>query len=281
MKHIIILSIIALFVSACSSGGASDADVNYRDTVTVAVTPTLDCLPLFVAQETGIADSMQCLLRLQTHNAYADCDTAIIGRSADAAFSDNVRSEALRTAFAQKQAKRKRKDTLCIFPHDNLQLYMFTNVKARIKEAKQLTDKMVACDRKSSEAVLARQVLDSVGLKDDKTFIVEMLNVNTRVKMINANIMDAIIVPEPQASIVRSNGHKEIVKATTVNGKKPGCLVTRRNTRLITDIYNRACDSINKNGIHHYDSILIKRLAIPKENVKNVADCKLKKITAK
>lgn len=264
-----ILTILTLTFSlfSCSSKKA-EVKTNYKDTIYVAVTPTLDCLPLIVAKEAGITDSRQHCILLQYHSSKADCDTALAGGSVSAIFTDYVRANNIKANWVkmvrQKRGKKAKIDSLSIFPNDNLQLYLFTNYKARLNEAKQLTDKMIAVDRNSSEAVMAQHVLDSVKLSNEKAFLVNVLNYNVRRDMITSNIMDAVVLPEPYASVIRKAGHKSIYSTAHQNGNAIGCIVATRNAAVIKHVYNLGCHAINTAGIHGYDSILVKNLRVPK-----------------
>lgn len=244
--------------------------------VKIAVTPTLECLPLFVAEEIGIADEMGINLILKAYPAHADADTAVINGSVDAALTDYVHAEYIRQRFIPG---KKDKDTLQILPHRNMQLYLFTGRKSRIREAKQFTDKIIAVDRKGADAVLAQTLLDSVKLVDDKAFLVNILNLNVRQKMLNANTVDAAVLAEPYATQARKIGHRSLVSTGTIRDKHAGAIVMRRNAALILDAYNRACDSINKNGIHAYDSIMQRRFTIPAQYIHDIPNHDFKKLT--
>lgn len=271
MKQILsTLLLAALLMSACGSDNntKNTATTDTNPVVAIAVTPSLDCLPLYVAQEIGIADSMQVRLVLQAHDAKSDCDSALINGSVVAAVTDCVHAD-----FISKQL-----DTLTIIPHDNLQLYLYANVRSRVREAKQLADKMVAVDRKGATALVARHVLDSVKLVEGKAFLVEMHNMHLRQKMILANIMDAVVVPEPYSTVIRMAGNKSLYSTGHVDGKAIGCVAARKNVTTVRNLYNRACDSINKNGIHRYDSILVKRMNISAAQAAAIPNHKYKKL---
>lgn len=282
------LLLTALLMSACGSDNntKTTTTTDTNPVVAVAVTPSLDCLPLYVAQEIGIADSMHIRLVLQAHPAKSDCDSALIHGSVVAALTDCVHadfiSQQLKALQAKKSAKGKKNntpaDTLTIIPHDNLHLYLYANSRSRIREAKQLTDKMVAVDRKGATALVARHVLDSVQLVEGKAFLVEMHNMHLRQKMILANIMDAVVVPEPYSTVIRMAGNKSLYSTGHVAGKSIGCVAARKDITTIRNLYNRACDSINKNGIHRYDSILVKRMNITTTQAAAIPNHKYKKL---
>ncbi|MDD7124191.1 MAG: hypothetical protein PUH87_04365 [Bacteroidales bacterium] len=284
-RDIVLFLFVLLSLLSCTSDNEPSVTTTNRQTVTVAVTPTLDCLPFLVARDCAIADSMGIELVLIECGALADCDTALISGHASAIMSDYVRAASLRDKWARLMSsqtageKQKRTagdktvtasvDSLVVFPHQNSHLYMFVNRKSRIREARQMADKMVAVDRYGADAALAAYVLDSVGLTG-KTYLVQMQNINTRVMMIENNMMDVAVVSEPYATLLRKTGHKQIYSAAHVKSENVGCLIARKNHQRIRDMYNRACDSITKNGLHHYDSLLIRFSGVPPKAVETM-----------
>lgn len=280
--YLILTATMLTTFGACSADDDVKDDTIYKDTLAVAVTPTLDCLPLFVAQEIGITKDQGHYLVLQGHFSKADCDTALAGGSVSAIFTDFGRADNLvanwKKLVAEKRGKKAKADSLTLIPHDNLHLYFFTNAKARIKEAKQLTDKMVAVDRKSAEAQMAQYVLDSVKLTSDKTFLVQMLNLRTRQTMLLNNTMDAAVLSEPQATIARKAGHKSVYSSGHHAKRAFGCIVASGKATLVKQLYNMACDSINKNGLHAYDSVLVRRCGVPAKIVSAIPNHKFEKV---
>lgn len=309
MKQLLfILIILGTTLSSCSSDKDSKnlADDKVKK-VNVAVTPTLDCLPLFVAHEIGLDKEMGMMLILQSHSSKAECDSALIGGSADAIFTDYVRAENLKSEWVKRsleylavqienESKRRRikakekasrtaevrkraaNDSLYIFPHSNTQLYFFTNSKSRLREAKQLVDKVVGVDRQGADAQMAQHLLDSVKMADEKVFLVQMQNYNIRQKMLLNNTLDAAVLTEPYATQAKSLGHRSLYSAYTVKSKNVGCMMSKRHDSLIRDAYNRACDSINKNGIHAYDSVMNKYFTIPQAAIKAIPAHRFHKI---
>lgn len=320
-----ILCLCGIILTSCSSSENDGNTVKAKKSaMTVCVTPSLDCFPLYVAVETGLDVEMGYPIDLIEYLSKADCDSALVGGVADAMMTDDAHANSVKSGWvemkrryilaaiekekkllAEKQKSRKGKnkakkkkdnqkeeyakrikewvkkagaDSLYIFPHDNLQLYLFTNQKSRLKEAKQLTDRIIAVDRQGTDAAMARYVLDSVKIAADKCFLVQIQKYDVRMKMLLVNSMDACVLPEPQATVARKMGHKSIYSGGTVNGKKAGCLFVRGNADKLRQLYNRACDSINKNGIHHYDSIMQKRYTIPVPVIPHVPKHKFQKL---
>ena len=100
----------------------------------IAVMPTLDCLPLYVARQYGLFEKLGADVRLKFFMAQMDCDTALAGGSVEGAMTDLVR--------AVRLSKQGVPLTYKIATDAYWQL--ITNRNARIKTLKQLDDKMVA-----------------------------------------------------------------------------------------------------------------------------------------
>ena len=267
----IILCNILCFIS-CSSDKKSDAQHGkYKDTIYVAVTPTFDCLPIIIAKEAGVSDSRDHNIIIKYFNSKSDCDTALAGGSVSAIFTDYMHAARLKENWKemvrQRRGKKAKPDSLSIFQHDNLQLCLLTNFKARINEAKQLTDKMIALERKSPEALVAQHVLDSVHLSGDKTFLINVQSYPVRKNMLFNNIMDAVVLPEPYAAEARKAGHKSIYSTSRMDDKPFGNMVATRHVAVIKHMYNLGCHALNSTDIHNYDSILIKNLGVSKGDI--------------
>lgn len=222
----------------------------------VAVMPTLDCLPLFVAKECEIYDTARLDLRLRYFTAQMDCDTAVVGGSVEGVVSDLVRTERL-----------KREGTLLEYVSStNAYWQLFTNYRARIKRVDQLGDKMVAMTRFS-----ATDFLTDIAISGVKTssivFRIQVNDVNVRLAMLLNNEMDAMWLTEPQATAARIAGNHSIFdsrdcklqlgvlafRSDVMNDKQ-----RKRQIEAMTEAYNAACDSLNIYGVAHYCDVLLK-----------------------
>ena len=103
ITHIRTLAYILLvtLLLACNSKGdapkTQDKKLTPADsTLLIAVMPTLDCLPLYVAEASGLFENQHINVRLVKYNAQMDCDTALLRGRVHGAFTDLVRAEHLR-----------------------------------------------------------------------------------------------------------------------------------------------------------------------------------------
>lgn len=223
----------------------------------IAVMPTLDCLPLYVAREYKWFCDGKTDIRLKYFTSQIDCDTAILNGRVEGAVSDLVR------------VARMNKSGAKVKPQIATAAYwqLFTNRNSRIRQLNQLDDKMVAMTRYSVTDMLADHVVDSAKLKSERVFKVQINDVNVRLQMLLNNEMDAMFVTEPQATLARLAKHKVLLDTRKMNWhmgviafrEKPMKDVDRkRQYDVFVKAYNQACDSINKNGIARYAHLMEK-----------------------
>lgn len=222
----------------------------------VGVTPTMDCLPLFVALDDSLFRREGIDVRLKMRQAQMDNDTAFAGGSVEGMASDLVRTERLRRLGTPVR----------YVAATNACWQLVTNPKARLKERSQLGDKMVAMTRWS-----ATDWLTDVALKGVKTtamvYRVQINDVGVRLRMMLNNEMDALWLPEPQATEARLFGapvlydtRKHDIRLGVVAFREQSLADGRRQKQLrgFLKAYDMAVDSINKHGVGHYAGIISK-----------------------
>ena len=104
----------------------------------IAVMPTLDCLPIFVAKDHEMFDTAVDI-RLKYFTAQMDCDTAIMNRRVEIGITDVVRAERMMKAGTPVR----------YFAGTNAYWVLVSNRQQRISQLKHLDDKMVAMTRYS------------------------------------------------------------------------------------------------------------------------------------
>lgn len=235
----------------------------------IAVMPTLDCLPLYVAREYKWFCDGKTDIRLKYYTSQIDCDTAILNGRVEGSVSDLVRVARMNSRGAKLKAQ--------IATAAYWQL--ITNRNSRIRELKQLDDKMVAMTRYSVTDMLTQYVVDSAKLANEKVFRVQINDVNVRLQMLQNNEIDAIFATEPQATLARQAKHKVLLD-TRKMGWNMGVITFRdkpmkdvdrkRQYDVFVKAYNQACDSINKNGIARYADLVQKYCHIERAQIDSI-----------
>lgn len=281
MKHLIIVIVGLLLVVACGQSYEETkriANENRREALRrdsaalkVAVLPTLDCLPLYVAEYYQLFDTIRGGVRLKHFTAQMDCDTAMERGRVEGTVTDLVRAIRM-----QQRGTKLRYVTVT-----NAYWQLITNRNARIHQLKQLDDKMVAMTRFSFTDMMTDKVRDSVKLAEERVFKVQINDVNVRMLMLQNNEMDALWMTEPQASMARMMKH-QVVFDSRKTKIQPGVVVFRekemrhperaKQLQLFVNAYNQACDSINKNGFKHYRDLIMRHCNVRKEVVDSLPD---------
>lgn len=232
----------------------------------IAVMPTLDCLPLFVAKERQFFSQNGTDVRLKMFTAQMDCDTAIIQGRVEGTVTDLVRAERMRKLGTQ----------LCYETSTNAYWQLYSNRLARISKLSQLDDKMLAMTRYSVTDLMADFLADSAKLNTDRLFKIQINDVYIRLKMLTGNEIDAVLLTEPQATQARLARHHLLLDSRKVP-MKMGAIAFRedmmkdttrqRQLEVFRKSYNQACDSLARYGIGAYRSIVEKYCKLPENQV--------------
>lgn len=236
----------------------------------IAVMPTLDCLPFFIAKDHQLFDTIVDI-RLKRYTAQMDCDTAMMRGRVEGVVTDLVRAE--RMIHSGTPMK--------YVASTNAYWLLISNRKQRITQLKHLDDKMLAMTRYSVTDFLGDLAVDSAKLKTERVFRIQINDVNIRLKMLENNEMDALFLTEPQATQALLGKHK-ILLDTRQEDIRMGVIAFRtkgmddQNRKKQMEVflkgYNAACDSINKFGVRHYKDVIRKYYSVSEPALKQLPD---------
>lgn len=234
----------------------------------IAVMPTLDCLPLYLAKEKHYFDTLGIDVRLKRFNAQMDCDTALAGGSVEGAVTDLVRASRL----------NQKGTSLDFVSSTNAYWTLVANHKARLKKTDQLGDKMIAMTRYSATDFLTEKALQGVKTSA-QVFKIQINDVNIRLSMLLNNEMDALWLTEPQATIALAAGHGKLYDSRDTgvslgviafSHKKISDERRQQQMKAFLTAYNRACDSISNRGLSHYQDILTKYYGLTTKQIQSL-----------
>lgn len=241
----------------------------------VGVLPSLDCLPVYVAKEEGLFDSLDVDIRLRHFDARMDCDAAMASGKLQGAFSDIVSCQRLvKQGVALKYATST-----------NAYWILVSNRLARIKHIRQLKDKMMAMTRYSATDLLGDYAVDSVKIPSDEVFRIQINDPGVRLGMLLNNEMDAMFLSEPHATTARINKHVQLMDSRdkdlwlgVVALRRADLADKRRSNQAEAFIkgYDKACDMINRNGVKHYSDVICKYCNVDAKTVAALPDIKYK-----
>ncbi|MBQ7511152.1 MAG: ABC transporter substrate-binding protein [Prevotella sp.] len=232
-------------------------DAQRRDSAAlkIAVMPTLDCLPLYVARHYQLLDTLRGGVRLKYYTAQMDCDTAFERGRVEGMVTDLVRA----ARIAGRGTKVR------YVAATNAYWLLVTNRNARIRQPRQLTDKMVAMTRYSATDLLTDGMVERAHMDGEHLFKLQVNDVNVRLQMLQNNEIDALWLTEPQATMALQYRHVAIDDSRRA-GVRLGVLAFREQEMrhperasqlaLLVKAYDQACDSINKHGVRYYGSLI-------------------------
>lgn len=283
MKKIVLVMLSVVLLAGCGQSYEEAKEQSAREramhqrkdslALKVGVLPTIDCLPMFIIKERAWIDTAKADVRFRDMESHIAADDALRRGKIEGSVTDIVRAERM----------KRQGLALTYVASTPLSWQFITNKKARIKELKQLTDKMIAVSRFSATAMLADMAVDSSRLKSEVVFRVQVNNPQIRLKMLLNNEMDAVLLPEPQATVARLAGNPVIMDAKNKDLRMGAIVFTdkamndsRRRSQIdaFVKAYNQACDSINRYGIASYAGIIKKYMDVDDRTVRSLPKVK-------
>jgi len=284
MKRINYLLILAVLMLV--SCGKSDKELQaerqaqklaereaYQKAYKIAVMPTIDCLPAYLLKDSLLYDSAKVDIRLCRFNAQMDCDTAMIGGSVQAAFSDLVRTERL---------KHRNKVLMHYLTDTNLNWQLIADKGSKLKKLSDLSDKIIAMTRYSGTDLLTDMVVKKAKPKY-QVFRVQINDVLVRLAMLQNHEIDAYWFAEPQVTKALSADNNSLFNSKDA-GVHLGVVaimdkVHRQDEEAVfVDAYNKAVELINKNGVKYYSALIQKYMKVDEAVVRALPDIKYTKI---
>lgn len=289
MKKILCIIFACVLLASCSESFEEKQRISRAERIRLAkedsaalkigVLPTMDCLPLYVAKERRLFDTLGVDIRLKPYNSQIDCDAALLKGRIEGSVTDLVKGEGM-----------KQKGTALRYATATSARWQFVaNRLSRINELKQLTDKLVAMARFSATHLLAELCIDSARLKRDDVFLVQINDPNICLKMLQNNELDAMLLPEPQATSARL-WKNPVLFDTEQRDIRLGVIAFRekvlqgkersRQYAAFLKGYNAAVDSINRYGIQSYAPLVKKYMKVDEKTIRQLPKIKYTHIVA-
>ena len=245
----------------------------YQKAYKIAVMPTMDCLPAYLLKDSLLYDTAKVDIRLCRFNAQMDCDTAMIGGSVQAAFSDLVRTERL---------KHRNKVLMHYLTDTNLNWQLIADKDSKLKQLSDLSDKIVAMTRFSGTDLLTDMAVKKAKPKY-QVFCVQVNDVLVRLAMLQNHEIDAYWFAEPQITKALSADNNSLFNSEDA-GVHLGVVAIMDKVRrqdeeaAFAAAYDKAVEQINKNGVKYYSALIQKYMKVDESVVRALPDIKYTKI---
>ena len=243
-KHSLLAIIATIMLASCSHKQEAtqfEADSTSIDTTVmrIAVMPAMNCLPVYYAEKTGLADSLSVEMKLLRYQAQMDIDTAIVNKHVDIAYTDLIRCTRL-----SKQV------SLTPFASCDEALSLISLKTKRVKQINQMKEQMIAVSRLSATDYWTDRLLDSTRTSYDDIYRPQVNEVWLRAEMLRQGLIDAAMMGEPYATWMTMLGHKRLFQS---KGKQPRLYawaarssVSKRQQKAFLDLLKEATDRMSK-----------------------------------
>ena len=115
---------------------------------------------------------------------------------------------------------------------------------------------MMAMTRYSATDMLSDLVVDTAKLKPERVFRIQVNDIGVRLGMLQADIMDAMFLPEPQATVGRNLKGKVLLDTRKLDLWLGTIAFQADSLKGFTKAYDRAVDSLNESGMKNYRQLM-------------------------
>ena len=241
LLYIILPFIVAGLFSCNNNDNKTAADYD-STALHLALVPTMDNLPLYYAQETGIFDSLGLNIELLTYSSAMDCDTAFTNGETDGVVSDIVKANIWRSNG----------DSVKVVMRTDLNLFLMSTHSSRIKSVNNIKEKIMAITRNSALDYMADKVMEHIKLPLLQLNKPQINDIALRCKMTDQNQYDGAFLPEPYAMEAENNGAHRLISSSELIGNLSAVIfhdsiVSKRNDdiRKLVEGYDIAVKRLN------------------------------------
>lgn len=214
--------------------------------LSLALAPTMDCLPFYYAEASGIYKSLGLKVKIHSSLSQFDRDTALLGNSADGILSDLIRT----------QYYTGKGHALSVVMRTNGKWALVASKSSRLRDVNKLKKRMIGVARLSASDFHCEKIITASGIKYEDVFRPQVNDLRLRTSMLDENQIETAVLPEPFATVAQMHGHK--VLRMLPQTQETGCLTFRRKSlnnthkaaavRLLIEGYRQATDSLNNKG---------------------------------
>lgn len=233
-----------LFVSCHKEAPQQKKKVNPDKVVRVGLVSTLDALPLMVAKEWGILDSLGIDVDVSVYKSQLDAEQALAAGKVDMAMSDMFR-----VGWWQSQ----RKPVAYMF-NTSRPMVIVPSKALRINNMSQLDDRMIAIANHSVSDYYAKKLVEGISKRNGQILYPSINDPEVRLNMLLANQLDAVLLSPLQAYKSQAEGYKSLKVDTKspegFTGFAVNTIAMHKKSRLINKIesaYNLAVGRLHKN----------------------------------
>ena len=259
----ILLSVFALL--SCNSG--KKQNVEEVETLTIGVMPSMDYLPLAVAQREGYFEKHGVDIKLQKFVSANERDMAFQSAVVDGGVTDYTSAALLTNGGFDMKLTSK-----CQAP-----FYIVASKESGITDLQQLKGKRIAVSQNTVIDFCVDMALANVGLSDKDVEKIEINKIPARFEMLRNGKIDATGLPNPFALIAQGDGCRQLVSMDSLGYTVTGLVFSQKTIdekadaiRKMYAAYNDGVAYLNSHSVADISDILVKEMNFPEAVVSQV-----------
>lgn len=260
MRYIITFTVLSaiILLSACSSNKKQEN--KEIPTITIGVMPSMDYLPLAVAQREGYFEKQGVKVTIEKFLSANQRDIAFQSGSVDGGVTDYTSAALLKAGGFDMKLTSK-----CQAP-----FYIVASAQSGITNLSELKGKKVAVSQNTVIDFCVDMALASAELTPSDVEKIEINKIPERFEMLRNNKIDATGLPNPFALIAASEGCKLLVSMDSLKYTVTGIVFSQSVIETKSDAikkmyaaYNEGVAYLNSHTVADIKDILVKDLKFP------------------
>ncbi|MFT4223669.1 ABC transporter substrate-binding protein [Dysgonomonas sp.] len=260
MRYIITFTVLSaiILLSACSSNKKQEN--KEIPTITIGVMPSMDYLPLAVAQREGYFEKQGVKVTIEKFLSANQRDIAFQSGSVDGGVTDYTSAALLKAGGFDMKLTSK-----CQAP-----FYIVASAQSGITNLSELKGKKVAVSQNTVIDFCVDMALASAELTPSDVEKIEINKIPERFEMLRNNKIDATGLPNPFALIAASEGCKLLVSMDSLKYTVTGIVFSQSVIETKSDAikkmyaaYNDGVAYLNSHTVADIKDILVKDLKFP------------------
>lgn len=259
INSIILFMLIMLSITTTSCNSKSKED-KQTDKLTIGVMSSIDYLPIAVAKERGYFDENSLDVTIQKFYSANDRDAALQSGNLDGTILDYT-GGAIQLAGGIPIKFVSQCDGT---------FEMIVAQNSNIESVKDLKDKNIAISRNTVIDYCTSLALAQAQLSIEDITASEINKIPLRLEMLNNSKIDATMLPDPFATIAKSEGNKYLISMDDMQVKVTGIAFHQKTIdekkealQKLYKAYNKAVLDLNSEPITNFEDVLIKEVGVP------------------
>lgn len=218
-----------ILLSSCNGRRGKGGDMlSEMQPITLGTLSTMDDFPFYVAQKTGIYDSLGIKLTIKNYSSSISLNEAFVADSIDGLISD----------LSSAMLLRERHPLSIIMQNDGYYCFIVSK-KSNIRKLSQLKYHNIGVTQGTIISVATDELLKRIGLRENEINLPEINQAELRLHMLQDGEIDGTFLPDPIATKALNMGFRSLISTNELD-------VDQTSTSFSKKAINEKKDEIEK-----------------------------------